>query len=273
MVKWGYDPTLRTPWKEIKQIPPGCFYHGGRIQEYWDWSKIIPTNLADDLRESVVARLGGQRELSVLLSGGLDSSIIYKLISQVTSKSITAVHVDNGEADFANLICDELVHVSLDDVGDEEAIQIHQTPVDLGSVKPQIAMARKLKELGFNAVITGDGADEIFGGYQRAKEYDSQFSDVFCELPYYHLPRLDRIMMASTIECRSPFLSPKVVAYGLSSPYSMRDGEKKLLKEAFRDILPAEILNRDKKPLKTDSIRKDPLAQRKINLEIWKNLG
>ena len=66
-------------------------------------------------------------------------------------------------------------------------------------------MSLSVKKLGFFNVLTGDGADELFGGYSRAKDYDSQLSDVFCELPFYHLPKLDRTMMRSTVELRAPF--------------------------------------------------------------------
>merc|ERR1711991_1311828 len=128
---------------------------------------------------------------------------------------------------------------------------------------PQIAMAEKLKELEFHNVLTGDGADELFGGYRRAKEYDSQYSDVFCELPYYHLPKLDRTMMRSTIELRAPFLSPAVIVHALNLPWSERMGEKTVLKETFKNLVPKKILDRDKLPLKTDAIRKDPMEQRK----------
>lgn len=160
----------------------------------------------------------------------------------------------------------------MDEVSDEDAVRIHQSPVDLGSVKPQIAMARKLKELGFHAVMTGDGADELFGGYRRAKEYDSQYSDMFCELPYYHLPKLDRTMMESTIELRAPFLSPRMIKHAMNTPYELRNGEKKVLKEAFKSIVPQPILDRDKQPLKTDAIRNNPMEQRMKNVEIWSML-
>ena len=131
-------------------------------------------------------------------------------------------------------------------------------------------MARKLRELGFYAVMTGDGADELFGGYRRAKEYDSQHSDTFAELPYYHLQKLDRTMMYSTIELRAPFLSPTIVKHALDTPYDKRNGEKKVLKETFANIVPTEILNREKHPLKTDKIRKDPTDQRATNDRIFR---
>ena len=271
-MKWGYDPTGGTPWNEIKQVPPGHYYYDGKCHPYWDWSVVETSDIRADLIESVRLRLGGQRDVSILLSGGLDSTIIHNIITQELGREVTAIHVDNGEQDFAHLVNPNAIQVSLDSVTDEDSVRIHQSPVDLGSTKPQIAMARKLKELGFHAVLTGDGADELFGGYRRAKEYDSQYSDVFCELPYYHLPKLDRTMMYSTIELRAPFLSPKVVRHALRAPYGQRNGEKKVLKEAFADLVPQPILDRDKHPLKTDTIRKDPMVQRQINEDIWRKL-
>jgi asparagine synthase (glutamine-hydrolysing) len=274
-LKWGYSPDPRTPWNEIKQVPPGYYYHKGSVHKYWDWSKVSCTNLYTDLLKATELRLGGQREVAVLLSGGLDSTIIYGLLKQL-GKDVTAVHVDNGEKGFANLVLhlnDTMHYVKLDDVTDSEAVMIHQSPVDLGSVKPQIAMAKKLRELGFYAVLTGDGADELFGGYRRAKEYDSQYSDMFSELPYYHLPKIDRTMMRYTIETRSPFLSPSVCKHAINTPYSDRMGEKTLLKKTFKDIVPQEILDRDKHPLKTNAIRTDPMTQRKTNDYIWRKLN
>lgn len=272
VLKWGYDPTGGTPWNEIKQVPPGHYYYDGQVYNYWDWNKVpCDGTLYQLLEKATLNRLGGQREVSILLSGGLDSSIIYGLIKK-SGKNVTAIHVDNGEKDYVKLLLDETIDVTLDDVSDEEALTVHQSPVDLGSVKPQIAMGKKLKELGFYAVMTGDGADELFGGYRRAKEYDSQYSDIFCELPYYHLPKIDRTMMRYTIETRSPFLSAPVVAYALKVPYEQRNGEKKVLKEEFKDIVPKEILYRDKLPLKTESIRKDPMKQRIDNEKLWRKI-
>lgn len=270
-LKWGYSPDGRTPYNEIKQVPPGHYVHKGICHPYWDWDLVHLGSLYQDMKMSVERRLGGQREISILLSGGLDSSIIYGILKEL-GREVTAIHVDNHEQDYANLVCDNLVEVTLDSITDEEAIRIHQSPVDLGSVKPQIAMARKLKEIGFHCVLTGDGADELFGGYRRAKEYDSQQSDTFCELAYYHLPKLDRTMMESTIELRAPFLAPYIVKYALKTPYEYRNGEKKVLKKVFGPIVPKKILDRDKHPLKTDQIRTDPMKQRILNDSLFRRL-
>ena len=170
-MKWGYDPMGGTPWNEIRQLKPGHFLYKGQEVCYWDWNKVPLMNLRDDLSHAVNLRLGGFRDASILLSGGLDSSIIYGLIKQ-QGLNITPIHVNNHEYSYASLVAgdDKMVEVNLDNVGDYEAVEIHQSPVDLGSVKPQIAMARELDKLDFRNVLTGDGADELFGGYRRAKE-------------------------------------------------------------------------------------------------------
>jgi asparagine synthetase B (glutamine-hydrolysing) len=271
-IKWGYSPTPETPYNEIRQIPPGHYLFAGVVTPYWDWSLVADVPLVDALKTSVRHRMGGQQDISILLSGGLDSAIVYGLVKEL-GYDITAIHVDNGEEDFAKLVCDNLVEVSLNDVSDVDAIRIHQSPVDLGSVKPQIAMARKLKELGFHAVLTGDGADELFGGYTRALTYDSQHSDTFCELPYYHNPKLDRTMMDSTVELRTPFLAATVVKYALGLPYERRNGIKHELKEHFAYMIPQAILDRDKHPLKTNAIRLDPMTQRINNVKLWRELN
>lgn len=278
VLKWGYDPTGGGPWNEIKQLPPGSYIVKGEVFQYWDWDQVPETtNLYNDLLRATELRLGGQRDIAILLSGGLDSTIVHNLITKHLGREVTAIHIDNGEEDFAHLVNPNAVQVKLDKVfmasiTEAQAVSIHQTPVDLGSVIPQIAMARKLKELGFHAVLTGDGADELFGGYRRAKEYDSQASDIWCELPYYHLPKLDRTMMRSTVELRSPFLAPSILKHAFATPYEMRNGEKKVLKETFKDIVPQEILDRDKLPLKTDAIRKDPMKQRLNNEYFWRTI-
>jgi asparagine synthetase B (glutamine-hydrolysing) len=264
VLKWGYSPDGRTQWSEIKQLPAGHYYHNGIIKEYWNWDKvkaISKNNLIDSLKKSIDNRLHSIEKISFLLSGGLDSSLIYSLLPK--NIEVKTYHVENDESEFVLMMDDKIEILNLDEIPSlEEANKIHQSPVDLGSLIPQIQLAKAISNKGYNIVLTGDGADELFGGYRRAKEYDSQYSDIFCELVYYHLPKLDRVNMNYTIETRSPFLSPELIKYALSLKWIERT-EKEELKRIAIDIVPDRIINRTKKPLKTNSIIDSPLKNRK----------
>jgi asparagine synthetase B (glutamine-hydrolysing) len=122
-------------------------------------------------------------------------------------------------------------------------------------LRPQIALARAIGDKQ-TVCLTGDGADEGFGGYGRAMRYDSQGSDLFHELPAWHLVRLDRVMMRHRIEVRSPFLARQVVQIALGLPYEERRN-KKILRDLFRDDLPPEIADQPKKPLRIEEDREE----------------
>jgi len=270
--KWGYDPTGRTAWSQVRQMPTGSLYYDGYITEYWNWDlvrsyKNSSENLYALLNDSVAMNLLAKRRISMLLSGGLDSSIVYSLIREHGAQ-ISAYHVENAEEEFVKELCSEYVRIDLREATESEAIHAHQSPVDLGSVIPQYQLAKALK--GEHVVLTGDGADELFGGYGRNENYDSRFSDTFIELPYYHHPRLDRLMMSQTIELRSPFSnSPELVKYALSLPH--RPGKKELI-DTFGHLLPDSIRNREKKALKTAKIEHDRLSNTTRNIEFLRNL-
>jgi asparagine synthase (glutamine-hydrolysing) len=145
----------------------------------------------------------------------------------------------------------------------------NETPVDLGSVIPQFYLFEAVKSQGSQRiVISGDGSDELFGGYSRIHEYDSQQSDVFEELCYYHLPRLDKMSMAHTLELRSPFLHLDIVRFALHLPLEWRK-DKKILKDTFSPLLPSEIVDRKKIPLKNPQIKKDKVAYRLKAVELF----
>ena len=111
----------------------------------------------------------------------------------------------------------------------------------------------------------------MFGGYRRSLDYDSQYSDIFDELVYYHIPRLDKLMMSQTIELRCPFLSKDVIEGSLALPYSERM-DKKYLRNLFSDILPSEIYNRKKLPLKSKQVLNDGLQWRYLLMQEFKKI-
>ena len=275
-VKFGYDYSGRTAFEGISQMPPGSMLRidasgmePPELTVYWNWD-LVPSCRSEDfpqlLTDAVKARVlgyhnGGYNMSGLLLSGGLDSSIIYQiLVNEDILDEVHVFHTENGESEFLP------AGVEILDTGEEvglgHAVLSMQAPMDLGSLIPQTLLAEACECLHLDVVLTGDGADEVFGGYRRAKEYDSQASDVFCELPYYHLPRLDRIHMRQTQEVRSPYLAPAVVKYGLELPYEERT-EKQALKAAAT-ILGVDplIVNRPKHPLKSRQVLEGGIQHR-----------
>jgi asparagine synthase (glutamine-hydrolysing) len=282
-IKFGYDYSGRTPWKGISQVAPGTAMIYDRCDDrfepvtYWDWNKVSITRpdwpLVEDastalrrlLFEVTLTRASAvrHRTMRLLLSGGLDSSILYAILRENgLLNEVEVFSVENGESEFLPPGVTLLPDVATGGTSElRDAAQIMQAPLDLGSLLPQVRLSDALASKHARVCMTGDGADELFGGYSRAKDYDSQASDVFCELPYYHLPRLDRVHMRNTTEIRSPFLAPSVVAFALRLPRHERTG-KKILKEAFRGLVPDAIIDRPKHPLKGSTYLENPLAHR-----------
>lgn len=289
--KWGYNWDDRTPWNTVKRIMPNTVYSFDSMSpkpmiirnNYYRWgigerSHLRRAELVEVLRglvERSVKRRAMYSKIPVgaLVSGGLDSSIVASILHRM-GLGVNLYMVENNESKFGMLLS-EFLGVSITSLGPipdddclERCLRYNETPIDLGSMIPQFRLMEKVKE---KVILTGDGADELFGGYRRVDDYDSQLSDVFQELPFYHMPRLDRASMRSTVELRSPFLSHEIVKFALRLPREYRT-HKRILKDAFSDVLPQEILDRPKEPLKCQSIRQDPMAYRKKCHEIFYNL-
>lgn len=285
--KWGYNTNDLTPWKGVKRIMPNRLYVfcSGLILNvhpypYFDWFKNQPKeDIKTLLYQSVESRLISKvYRVGALISGGLDSSIIARILKDLDAP-VAYYTIENNESEYAQELAQYLdispgyltYNIDEDMV---ESFRWNETPVDLGSVIPQHKLMGVVPE---KIVLTGDGADELFGGYRRINTYDSQKSDVFEELPFYHLPRLDRASMRYTIELRNPFLSHDIVKYALALPYSERMN-KKHLKDAFRGLLPGSIIDRPKVPLKNDQLRETPEAYKAkvfnmfYNTQQWKVL-
>ena len=266
--KFGYRYDNRTPYRDIHSIPPRSEVRirKGRVTECRQYETYrpdrVPRGLRQKLSQAVKNRMVSDKPIAILLSGGLDSSIIYKLALE-HDKHLNLYHVDNGEEEFLDYLkipdsC-SLTKISAgDNVDEQELLRWNEGPVDLGSVIPQLNLAKEINLSNFQVVLSGDGADELFGGYQRAQDYDSQYSDIYDELVYYHLPRLDKLMMSQTIELRCPFLARSVLDYALNLPWHRRRS-KESLKSAFADLLPNEIIDRPKRPLKSSQVREQKL--------------
>jgi asparagine synthase (glutamine-hydrolysing) len=235
------------------------------------------------MEKSVESRLLSKNyPTSLLLSGGLDSSIIAGLLLKLGA-DVDFYSISNGEDEEYVKACEYYwgveskrlsYNIDMDsDEGKRNLKEIYQkwneSPVDLGSVVPQYHLFDAIKK-GSNTriVISGDGADELFGGYRRINEYDSQQSDIFHELTYYHLPRLDKLSMAHTLELRSPFLNHDIVRFAINLTFEERKN-KKILKDTFRGLIPDSVIDRSKLALKNQKIVEDQIDYRKKIVELF----
>ena len=128
------------------------------------------------------------------------------------------------------------------------------------------------KNSDYRIVLSGDGSDELFGWYSRIHDYDSQKSDIFEELTFYHLPRLDKMSMSHTLELRNPFLNLDIVRFAMHLPLEWRT-DKKILKDTFGPMLPDSIVNRKKEALKNPEIKQDRIAYRYKAIELFLSIA
>jgi asparagine synthase (glutamine-hydrolysing) len=294
--KFGYNTDERTPYTNIKRLIPNTIY-SYNIQSpsfetvyknyYTAWDFPIPELagkdyeahmdwLWDKMFESVKNRLVSRNyPISILVSGGLDSSIICAILKNMEA-DVTWFSIENGETPFINDLERHLgtftnfLDYSMDE-GKNALIYAlwNESPIDLGSVIPQYHLFEAVKKnTDYRIVISGDGSDELFGGYSRIHEYDSQKSDIFQELSYYHLPRLDKMSMAHTLELRSPFLNHEIVRFAMHLPLEWRT-DKKILKDTFGPMLPDSIINRKKEALKNPEIKEDRLKYRYKAIDLY----
>lgn len=300
IIKFGYVTTDQTPYENIKKLSPNRFYRWSfdypikyEVSEpYYNFHSFdMGLETYDDrmdwlwekLEYSVSSRLLSKNyPTSLLLSGGLDSAIIAGLLLKLDA-DVNFYSISNGEDEEYVTECENYWEVTSKrlkydvDISSEEGIKStieiykkwNESPIDMGSVLPQYHLFDAIKK-GTNTriVISGDGADELFGGYRRINEYDSQQSDIFHELTHYHLPRLDKLSMAHTLELRNPFLNHDIVRFALTLPFEERKN-KKILKDTFKGLVPDSVIERKKLPLKNQMIVDDQIAYRKKIVELF----
>ena len=276
------ERTELTPFESVHRITPNIFYDfsSGRPNRLTNLVNMKSSfsdgkRLRDLIFDSVKSRNINLLDKNTLfVSGGLDSTIILHCIVLLGLKdNFEFITIENKEEKYIKEIEDyyeiTVKRIKYEDNPVEmgEVLYSYEYPFDFGSLKAQYIL---VKNTNGSVIFTGDGADELFSGYGRAQLEDTQEFDVFTELPYYHMIRLDRIGMAFTKEIRSPFLSREIVSYALNCPYELRK-DKAILKLAFHDI-PDLILNRKKKPLRHPDMDKDRIKYLKNIQNIFYNI-
>lgn len=203
---WGaVDPT--TVFEGVHSLPPGHLLTidaNGRetLRRYWDWD--FPTMAEQDhtyshrvfgsieqataeLRELLIdavrLQLRADVPVGAYLSGGLDSSGIVALIRGFTDTPVRTFSVAFADAEFdesahqaamvRHLGTDHTtVHCSRRDIGEAfpQLIRHTEAPILRTAAAPLMLLSRRVREEGYKVVLTGEGADEVFGGYDIFKE-------------------------------------------------------------------------------------------------------
>ncbi|MCK4325524.1 hypothetical protein KAW55_02075 [bacterium] len=245
-----------------------------KVREDFPDMKFSMTELKDKLRSAVIKN---QAE-GLLLSGGLDSSILASLRPNI--KAMVVTFESYGEdlnyaryvADFLNI---EYFHKL---ISAEEAIgSIPTTIKALKSFDPAIPnditvyFGLKLaKEKGLKTVMTGDGADELFAGYSFMQDMDNldNYIQRISYLMHFSSNHLGRLL---GVKIKQPYLDEEFTKFSLKikSDLKLRRGTRKsaafraasegkiwgkwILRKAFEGVLPHQIIWQDKRPLEFGS--------------------
>lgn len=288
--------------EKLQEFPPGHYYKGSSLKSSDDiiqwyqpkWMTEISTTkvslekLREELEKSVKKQLMCDVPYGVLLSGGLDSSLIASIIAKFSRKRIESkdqeeawwprVHSfsiglkDSPDLKFAKIVAQhigsvhhECIYTVQEGIDALRDVIYHIETYDVTSIRastPMYLMARKIKSMGIKMVLSGEGADEIFGGYlyfhmaPSKEEFHQETVRKLQKLSKYDCLRANKSMAAWGVEARVPFLGKDFLDYAMSiDPKDKMCGmgedgkakpEKYILRKAFEGYLPESILWRQK---------------------------
>ena len=277
--------TINCPLSPVNSSLPLTPYYR-RDWMHYDAVKDNPASVEaihDALEDAVKRQLMSDVPYGVLLSGGLDSSVISAIAEKYSEMRIEddsktkaywprlhsfAVGLKGAPdlakaklvADYIGTVHHEInytIQEGLDAIRD--VIYFIET-YDVTTVRastPMYLLARVIKSMGIKMVLSGEGADEIFGGYlyfhkaPSAKDFHEETVRKIGKLYLYDCLRANKSLSAWGVEGRVPFLDKEFldVAMRTNPEAKMCPGstmEKKIVREAFADMLPAEVAWRQK---------------------------
>jgi asparagine synthase (glutamine-hydrolysing) len=287
--------ALEGTCNKIEVFPPGHYFYSqeGELKKWYtrDWmtydavkdNKSDMNELRTALESAVHRQLMSDVPYGVLLSGGLDSSIISAIARKYAAHRIETndekdawwptLHsfavglVGSPDLIAAKKVAEHIgtvhheIHFTVQEGLDalRDVIYFLET-YDVTTVRastPMYLMARVIKSMGVKMVLSGEGADEIFGGYlyfhkaPNAKEFHEETIRKLNKLYLYDCLRANKSLAAWGVEGRVPFLDKEFmdVAMRLNPEDKMaKNGkmEKWILRKTFEDYLPASVAWRQK---------------------------
>ena len=283
--------SIESYCEKLQEFPPGNYYKNGEFTQWYqpNWANEIPTDavslpkLKKALEDSVHKQLMCDVPYGVLISGGLDSSVIAAIAAKYSKKRVESGDAEeawwprlhsfaiglDGSPDLkaAKIVADAIgtvhheckytIQEGLDALRD---VIYHLETYDVTTIRaatPMYLMARKIKSMGIKMVLSGEGADEVFGGYlyfhmaPNKEELHHETVRKLQKLSKYDCLRANKSMAAWGIEARVPFLGKEFLEYAMNidpADKMCSDGkaEKYVLRKAFEGIIPDEVLWRQK---------------------------
>jgi asparagine synthase (glutamine-hydrolysing) len=281
--------------KVVEEFPPGHYYTGTHkefVKYYnpeWNRTDVLPSvpvaesSLPAALEAAVKRQLMCDVPYGVLISGGVDSSLVSALAAKLSSRRVESegkepawwpqLHSfsvglkDSPDLKKARVVAQHIgsthheIHFTVQEGLDAIADVIyHLETFDITTIRaatPMYLMARKIRAMGIKMILSGEGADEVFGGYlyfhkaPNAQEFHEELVRKLSMLHKYDCLRANKAMSAWGIEARVPFLDKEFldVAMSIRTEDKMCGGgkiEKFILRDAFRGLIPDEILWRQK---------------------------
>ncbi len=288
--------SLEGVCNKIEEFLPGHFLYSkdGQVLQQWykrDWTEFenVKDNETDiaavrkGLEEAVHRQLMSDVPYGVLLSGGLDSSIIAAVTAKYARQRIEsgdtqeawyprlhsfAVGLEGSPdlaaarkaADHIGSVHHEIKYTVQEGLDAIKDVIYHLETYDVTTVRastPMYLLARVIKSMGIKMVLSGEGSDELFGGYlyfhkaPSAQAFHEETVRKLGKLHLYDCLRANKSLMAWGIEGRVPFLDKEFMDVAMTinpkdkmvTPERM---EKWVLRKAFEDLLPESIAWRQK---------------------------
>ena len=267
---------------DIENLNPRCMLMNDKIIKFRDEYlhkpedidyEIAVDNLTDTLIKSVQKRVENLDNVAVLFSGGVDSTILVKILLDLKkSVDLYTIGVENSQdLKVARKVADEFNLPLHTWIINEEIIE-EQLPFTINTIestnlmKIGVGMTIKLTSYlaskdDYKVILSGQGADELFAGYNRYKrKYETpellyeELTDDLNNIYNTNLERDDKATMSNGVELRVPYLDKDVINIALKMPYNylLKSSDDNIRKHILRDValkigVPPEIALRPKK--------------------------
>ncbi|MGB2079534.1 MAG: asparagine synthase B [Vibrio sp.] len=279
----------------VSEFPPGSFYSSAMDEpkRYYqrDWMEYaaVQDNLSSKEELTAALEAAVKRQLmtdvpyGVLLSGGLDSSITSAIAKRFAAKRIEddeqsqawwpqlhsfAIGLEGAPdlaaardvADKLGTVHHEMTYTVQEGIDAIRDVIYHIETYDVTTIRastPMFLLARKIKAMGIKMVLSGEGADELFGGYlyfhkaPDAKEFHEETVRKLLALNMFDCARANKSLAAWGVEGRVPFLDKEFIDVAMRlNPADKMCGngkmEKHIVRECFEHYLPESVAWRQK---------------------------